>query len=181
MTFSPFDAEESREAFEAMCIRFRRLRQGGGGGGAFGNVRGALAHLIDESQDGRAVKDWLADLRRAHTHLTNVWAAPIEIRGSDGFAISPADALELVFNGEMFHGDPAKADELASRVGSWWINLAGELYLQIGTFSRLYMSLAYAVAAVLANPSNPPLGFTPSLSVEVVDDSVEEGTDGAAT
>ncbi len=175
MTFSPFDAEESREAFEAMCVRFRRLHQGGGA--AFGNVRGALAHLIDESEGGRAVKDWLADLRRAHTQLTNVWAAPIEIRGGDGLAISPSDALDLVFNGEMFHSDPAKADDLASRVGSWWINLAGELYLQIRTFSRLYMSLAYAVAAVIASPSNPPLGFAPSLSVEVVDDSVEGGTE----
>ncbi|MGH9614804.1 MAG: hypothetical protein ACRD4P_17200, partial [Bryobacteraceae bacterium] len=141
----------------------------------------ALADLIDESEDGRAVKDWLAGLRRAHTQLTKVWAAPIEIRGSDGRAISPSDALELVFNGEMFHADPAKADELASRVGSWWINLAGELYLQIGTFSRLYMSLSYAVGAALASPSNPPLGFTPSLSIEVVDDSIKENTERTAT
>ena len=41
------------------------------------------------------------------------------------------------------------------------------------------MSLAYAVAAGLANPSNPPLGFSPSLPVEVVDNS-KDGVDGSS-
>jgi hypothetical protein len=42
-------------------------------------------------------------------------------------SIEPTEAIDLVFNGELFHGDRHKAGQLKDMIGDWRLALAAEL------------------------------------------------------
>ena len=141
------------EAFESLCVRFRRLRNQNGDP-QFGAAKNRLAKGIREGngteEDRETAMAWLAQLGSWHRHLEREWVGGVSIKGGE---ITPEDAVGLVFNGEIFHRNAESVSALAEHSGWQW-TLVGFLYHQIEAFSRLYWDLALGIDAAVSAVRN---------------------------
>jgi hypothetical protein len=142
--FPPLTPQESVEAFESMCLRFRRLELAKASERTtFTSVRGEVGRLIRRhpSEVVEETSVWLEELKVRRAWLLNRW-------GSLGLSdLTPATALDLAFNGELFHLQ--KEAELEQRR----VLIFSALYHQISFFSLLYSSLATALETALRRPA----------------------------
>jgi hypothetical protein len=150
--FPPLDTDASTEAFESLCVRFRRLRNQNGDP-QFGGVKNQLARCIATCGGTQADRDaamgWVSDLHSWHVRLEREWAASLTIRSPSGI-LTPADAIDLVFNGDIFHRTRATVMALSENLGWRW-TLIGPLYHQIDTFSSLYCEMAQGIDTILGS------------------------------
>jgi hypothetical protein len=162
--FQPLSAKESIEAFESLCVRFRRLTLESEQA-TFSRVRNELGRLVKRG-DHRCepVQEWLAELKNGYKELQRRWALAdlFARRESSRVPITPKPAFDLVFNGEMFHADP---DKSVKELGNWRLMVAAELYQQIVLFSDLSWNLLRALERFLPMSIFFPAGFSPFLTV----------------
>lgn len=160
VTFGKLDRNESQEAFESLCIRFRRLWQQKGDSN-FAAVRATLRMNIqaDPSEESRLARTWIDGLGKTHSLMSKRWAI-------GELEMTPDQAIRLVFNGELFHRDRGRRKALSDAQGWQWTVVPG-IYLQIQIMSRVYRSLAIGVGAVLGTPLLTPVGFDPTFAVFV--------------
>lgn len=75
------------------------------------------------------------------------WVADVTIQ-SQGGDVSPERAIELVFNGDIFHRNAAAVNGLSQHRGWQW-TLVGHLFGQIAALSAVYWEMAQGIGAVL--------------------------------
>jgi hypothetical protein len=148
MRFPPYSTSETIMAFESLCLRFRPV-YADGDATRFSNVHSQLGRLLVEGSTDRAdpVFEWLEFMGRMRAFLLNHWVmlAPGNL--------TPSQAINLAFDGELFHLNDSKNEEL-----EWGgrDSIFSALFQQISVFSELCTSLALGVEALLAETSLLP-------------------------